>query len=291
VPILSMTGFGAASVEETGLSVRAEIRSVNHRYLQIKARLPHDLAHLEPDVEELIRRRAERGAFTVTIHVQRLGAGAFRVRRDTALAYASALRELAAELHLAGELRLEHLLALPGVVEASSDGPRSEADKHVLAVVGQALDELRRMRASEGDALRRDLERNAVGLKKILAQIAERLPLVLALHHESLKRRVTELLGDRIPASQGDLAFELAILADRLDVGEELSRLASHLEQLHVLFAKDQPVGRQLDFLVQECLRELNTLGAKCNDATLAHWVVESKTLVERLREQVQNVE
>ena len=289
----SMTGFGSAAVQDGALSVRVEIRAVNHRYLQVKARLPSELAQLETEVENWVKRALERGAVTVSVSVER-AAGADVAKIDTARAraYRDQLLQLADELDLDDNIRLETLVSLPGVV-ASPDELAAGADEARLVekTIKSALDALVRMREAEGQSLHADLTRNAAGVSKLLEKVGARMPEVVVEHHRALQKRVDELLGGRDLVKQADLARELALLAERMDVSEELTRLASHLKQLDALLGRDKPVGRELDFLVQEFLREANTIGAKCSDATIAHTVVELKTLIERLREQVQNVE
>jgi uncharacterized protein (TIGR00255 family) len=147
------------------------------------------------------------------------------------------------------------------------------------------------MREVEGKSLLADLRKNAKKVASLVATIEKRMPVVVREHHESLRKRVEELLDGRVSVRSEDLARELALIADRMDVGEEITRIKSHVDQWESLLAKGGAVGRQLDFLVQELLREANTIGSKCNDAPVAHAVVELKTLIERLREQVQNVE
>jgi uncharacterized protein (TIGR00255 family) len=147
------------------------------------------------------------------------------------------------------------------------------------------------MREAEGRHLRSDLERNASAIEKVVARIAKRMPQAVLAHQKKLHERVEELIAGRGAVQAEDLAREIALIADRMDVSEELSRLDSHIAQLRALLERSGPVGRQLDFLVQEMLREANTIGSKCNDAQVAHGVIEVKTSIERLREQVQNVE
>lgn len=291
--IRSMTGFGAAAVEDGALSVRAEARSVNHRFLQVKTRLPSELAHLESDVEALAKKVLERGAVTIHVGVERAaGADVAKIDHAAARAYRDQLVALAKELGIAPDVRLDVLVGLPGVV--ASPDLRAEVEheaKLVEKAVQKALAALVTMRETEGKSLLADLKKHADGVAKLVVKIEERMPKVVDEHHENLKKRVDELLGGRDVVKKADLARELALLAERLDVSEELQRLTSHLGQLDALFSKGKPVGRELDFLVQEFLREANTIGAKCSDATIAHTVVELKTLIERLREQVQNVE
>jgi uncharacterized protein (TIGR00255 family) len=293
-----MTGFGSAAQAEGPFSVRAEIRSVNHRFLQVKIRLPAELVHLETDVEALIKKKLERGSIAAHIAVQRQqGALAPKVDVEVARAYQKALGELSAGLGIARELSLETLVTLPGVLGPSEDGRLIEREAElVLAVVVRALESLGEMREHEGSSLRADLARSAESIENLVAKIEKRMPVVVREHHKNLQKRVGELLaGDgtrtRAVLAANDLAREIALLADRMDVSEELARLKSHLDQWEKLLAKGGGIGRQLDFLVQELLREANTIGSKCSDAKVAQTVVELKTWIERLREQVQNVE
>lgn len=289
----SMTGFGAATLEQRGLSLRAEVRSVNHKFLQLKVRLPSELGFLEADVEELVRKRVDRGA--LALNVSLLGPSALETMQvdfEAARRYKRLLERLAKELDMEPQIELRALLNLPGVIHGRSDpGTLARETRQVLKVVDAALKELARMREAEGAALAADLRRNAAQIRKLLGRIDKRMPLLVKAHQEALLRRVDELLGGRGAVQPADLAREAALLADRTDVSEELARLSSHLDQLERILARDAPVGRQLDFLVQEFLREANTIGSKCNDAEVAHLVVDLKTAIERLREQVQNVE
>jgi uncharacterized protein (TIGR00255 family) len=288
-----MTGIGVAAATKGGIAARVEIRSVNHRYLQVKARLPGDLAHLEPALEAAVRESLDRGSVSVSASVEREAAlGNAHVNAEVAKRYMKALASLSKELGIQGDVRLETLIGLPGVLGSGEDDrERKREDEVVLACVREAVAALVKMRATEGKSLLADMKKNSKGIEGLVAAIEKRMPAVVREHHENLKKRVEELLGGRQAVRPEDLARELALIADRMDVGEELTRLASHIEQWDALLAKGGSVGRQLDFLVQELLREANTIGSKCNDATVAHAVVELKTLIERLREQVQNVE
>jgi uncharacterized protein (TIGR00255 family) len=167
----------------------------------------------------------------------------------------------------------------------------AKAGKLVLKVAQQALVALESMREAEGRAMAADFKKHQKQLERLSKEVEQRMPLVVAAHHAALAKRVEELLAGRGTLLPGDLAREVALLADKLDVSEELARLRSHFAQFATILARSGPVGRQLEFLVQEFLREANTIGSKCNDAQVAHAVVEMKTLIERLREQVQNVE
>jgi len=296
-----MTGFGAASIADGPISARAEIRSVNHRHLQVKTRLPGDISHLEPEIEALVRKSLERGSVTVSIGLEReAGAALAGIDVGAAREYRRRLGELAAALELSSDVGLDTILALPGViVSREAGGPNEREDALVRQCASRAIDALVAMRDAEGEALLDDLRKNTAAIAKIVARIEKRMPRVVKEHHAQLVKRLNELLGGkdarkhagRAGVEPADLARELALLADRMDTSEEFTRLKSHLAQWDGLLARGAAVGRQLDFLVQELMREANTIGAKCNDAPTAHAVVELKTSIERLREQVQNVE
>jgi uncharacterized protein (TIGR00255 family) len=293
----SMTGFGAAaSAGRDAQHMRVEVRSVNHRHLALKLRLPEAFSALEPEVESRVRARCERGSILVHVAAERAsGAAAVHLDRECARRWRDELGALAKTLALSPDVSLETLVSLPGVVtEADADTDEEALHAAALALVDAALERMLAMRAAEGQALAADLRKHAQALEELVGRIETRMPEVVKAQHVALAKRVEDLLGGKtqgVHLAPGDLARELALLADKLDVSEELARLASHLGQLETLVAKGGRAGRPLDFLVQEIFREVNTIGSKCSDATVKHWVVEAKTLVERLREQVQNVE
>ncbi len=291
--IRSMTGIGVASGTVGSSELRVEIRSVNHRFLQLKTRLPLEYSALEGDVEALVKKRLDRGAVTVNAAQPRTARNE-GVRIDAALAasWREKLSAVARELGVEDDMTLSRLISLPGVLGSGEDEADDEArGKALLAIVKKALDDLVKMREVEGAALDKDLRKNAKAASKITASIAKRMPKVVREHHAATRKRLDELLGGVRTIAENDLAREVALLAERLDVAEELSRFASHIEQLEATLAAGGAVGRKLEFLMQELQREANTIGSKCNDAQVAISVVDLKTLVERLREQVQNVE
>ena len=299
--LLSMTGFGSARAQaetEDGATLAAvcEVRSVNHKHLQAKVRLPQELSVLEAPVTSIVRATLARGAVQVSVDVTRSG-GRAPIELDDAVCdrYVELQRALA-ERHGLEEIRsVRDLIGLPGVVVAEpgnmagdvSDGPEANL---VRRVVQDALAALVEMRAREGAAMGRDLLKSAGEIERAVENIAERAPGVVARHKERLIERVVELSAGA-DTSETDLAREIALLSDKLDLSEEIARLESHLEQLRGLLADGGSIGRKLDFLAQEFMREANTIGAKCSDSDVAHLVVDLKTWVERMREQVQNVE
>ena len=290
----SMTGFGAASREGPDRALSAEVRSVNHRHLLVKTRIPGDLSFLEGEIEVLVKKRLERGTVSVSLRVDSVGAaGALHLDAETAERYQRQIQELAQRLGLSPSVSMDTLLQLPGVVAGAenvvADAPQLR--RMVLGVLDEALGRLIDMRETEGRAIAADLVKHAGATARLVKHIEKRMPTVVRTLQENLEKRVRELLEDRQPVASADVAREVAILCDRLDVSEEISRLKSHLDQLDAFLTKGGRIGRKLDFLVQEIFREINTIGSKCSDAKVAHWVVDAKTHAERLREQVQNVE
>ena len=291
--IRSMTGFGLGEADQGGVHVRVEARSVNHRYLQIKTRLPSEFGELEPDLEVLAKKKLSRGVVSLVVHVARdAAASAYSIDEEVALRYRKALSRFAKQHGMSEELSLGELVQLPGVVAPSADPARHEREtKLVLRASKAAIERLIEARGEEGMRTAADLTKHFGALERVVARITKRMPLVVKRHHEALTKRVDELAGSKVQVGEADLARELAVLADKMDVTEELERLASHLVQGRGLLEKGGEVGRRLDFLVQELFRESNTIGSKCNDAEVAHEVIEAKSIIERIREQVQNLE
>ncbi|MEX1025120.1 MAG: YicC/YloC family endoribonuclease [Planctomycetota bacterium] len=283
-----MTGFGAATSDDA--AIRVELRSVNHRHLHVKSRVPSEFGALEPELEKRLKRRLERGAVSLSIHRARTSVG-----NGPSIDHDQARRAHAELVRLAAELGIDPpglgvVLGVPGVVTHREDPPDAKELAALVALVEEATDHLLAMRESEGAALERDLVLHASRLEKITARVERRAPKLVREHQRALAARVGDLLGGA-ELSDADLAREIALLADKLDVSEELARLKSHQEQLAKLLAKGGAIGRKLEFLIQELLREVNTIGSKANDAQVAQWIVEAKTHVERLREQAANVE
>ena len=288
-----MTGFGAGTAEREVFAVRAELRTVNHRHLIVKTRLPADLSHLDHAVEAQVKKRLGRGS--VTVHVQLLRATrrqSFELDEELAHRYHLAAKKLAKRLKLEGELHLRDLMNLPGVLsQQESGGASATEDRVVREAVATALDALVAMREKEGMSLTRELLSHAKAMERASAGIEKAMPKVVKRQQQALRKRVAELLERQQSLPENEVAREVALLADRLDVSEEIARLSSHVGQLYSLLDSKAAVGRKLDFLAQELFREANTIGAKCNDAKVSHAVVDLKTHIERLREQVQNVE
>jgi uncharacterized protein (TIGR00255 family) len=290
--IRSMTGFGAGRGSAGGEEIAVELRSVNHKFCEVKVRLPRELAALEPVVVRQVKDRLARGGLDLSL--RRAGPGgsmAPRVDVPLAEAYARAFAQLQGLLGLPDPVRLADIAAAEGVIrlderETDLDAARAATEK----ALGAALEALLAMREREGEALAADLEARLATVLALVGQVEVLSPQAVEHHRTRLSERIKELTqGMALDPSR--LAQEVALLADRSDVAEEITRLRSHVAQARALLAGQEPAGRKLDFLVQEMHREVNTIGSKSQHAELSGLVVSLKAEVERMREQVQNVE
>jgi uncharacterized protein (TIGR00255 family) len=292
-----MTGFGRASFAVEGAGFDLEIRSVNHRYLDVRLRLPRLLAGFEAEVRTRVQSRFDRGKVDVVVQQPATAAPAPRLELDFEVAgrYLEAAEALRQRYAVEGRLDVDELLALPGVARLG-EAEFSDADlgRELLASLDAALAAADAMRRSEGEALEREVLGRLARVEALGDQVSERSGLIQEQVRERLRKRSEKLARETGLMDEARLYQELVIAADRLDVTEELVRLKSHIEQFRAALAgadAGAPVGRRLDFLLQELGREVNTVGSKGADAPVAHLVVELKTELERIREQVQNVE
>jgi len=290
----SMTGCGEGVAAAAGSTCRVEVRSVNNRGFKLTVRAREGLFSLEPRIEAVVRERFRRGTVSVSLDVQGLAAAATRrLDHDQLAAYLDDLERFSAARNLPLPQSLDGLLGLPGVVaDVSPAGAAAEGLWPLVAeAVAAALVACDAMREAEGAALADDMRGIVAEVRRLVAGIRDRVPAAVARHRERLAERVGSVLAERgAGLSEADLTREIVLLADRSDIAEELVRLESHLDQFERLLA-EPTAGRQLDFLTQELGREANTVAAKSADVEIAHAVVEAKTLIERLREQVQNLE
>jgi uncharacterized protein (TIGR00255 family) len=294
--IRSMTGFGSGRGQAGSETVLVELRSVNNKFCEVKPRLPRELGALEPELVRTIKARIARGSVDVSVRREIVGGvrGLLpRVDLPLASAYAKALRELQSELGLAGEPTVHDVAALEGVLSLAETPPDvASMGKALQAGLNEALGALEEMRRREGEALARDVLSRLDFIERGAASIAQLAPASIELYRDRLATRIAELLrGAAQPPDPQRLAQEVAFFADRTDVAEELTRLASHLSQLRGLITGDVPAGRKLEFLVQEVNREINTVGSKAQHAGIAAQVVDLKAELERVREQIQNIE
>lgn len=286
----SMTGFGRAELLRGGLQITAEVLSLNNRFLEITCRLPRQLASYEWHIRELVRHHLSRGTVTVTVNFRWHESPPRSLSLPLAHTYYALLQQLVRSLGLPEEPRLEHLLRFPELFEVS---PTEEREEELWAQVQQvlrrALQQLEHMRRAEGKNLVSDIRQRLRTVEGLITAIERHNRQHIPQAQQQLQQKLTQLLHD-LPDPQR-LLQELALLADRLDVSEECTRLRSHLQLMRQLLRERSPVGRRLVFLLQEMQREANTIGAKANNAQISHWVVQLKEELERLREQAQNVE
>ncbi len=291
--ILSMTGYGDAHYSDGKVSYVLEIRSLNNRYFKASIKLPEHLSIFEAEVEKRVRERITRGSIACTLRQRHVSADAAQEINVAALEnYLNQLSRIATKSQV--HVDLGSLLTLPGVCEPPEmdDAERDRQLKIINGMVNTALDRLIEMRRVEGRTIRDDLLTHCEQIRANLRQVAALAPLVLKEYHQRLLARVNELITEaKLQLQIDDLKREVALYAERCDINEEIARLGSHLDQFGRLCDSTEAAGRKLDFLAQELLRETNTIGSKANDATIAHHVVEIKGAIDRLKEQVQNVE
>ncbi|MZP29039.1 YicC family protein [Heliobacterium undosum] len=291
--IKSMTGYGRGEACGAGKRVTVEAKAVNHRYSEVVVRLPKTYMVLEDAIKKIFFQGISRGRVDVFVNLETDGEVTRQVKVDKQLAlrYYKSLRDLAQELELPCDVGLNALYSLPEVI--TLDEPEEDMDevaRVVDAAARQALDGLMGMRIQEGNSLAEDLFLRLTALRHRIKAVEERSPFVAEDYLHRLQERIKELLG-QTPVDEQRLAMEVALFADRSNITEELVRLNSHLEQFQKALASSEPVGRKLDFLVQEMNREVNTIGSKSNDLEVSRHVVDLKSEMEKIREQVQNVE
>ncbi|MFU8779631.1 MAG: YicC/YloC family endoribonuclease [Kiritimatiellia bacterium] len=294
--INSMTGFGRGGVMRAGYAVTVEVSAVNRKQFDLRLNAPRALAVLEPQITKQVRSAVSRGGITVALHVERAAGGAVVPVLDMACAeaYVNASRAISDQFLLQDTLSTAALLRMPGVMQVAggSDPDGETIWPGVRDALKEALTAFMVMRRAEGETLSRDMSKRLVAMRRLRAKVQKRAPLVVQHYRVTLQKRTASLVD--VPSSAGlrdAIAREVALFADKCDISEELVRLESHFEQSLAQLESKGAVGRTLEFLCQEMLREINTIGSKANDRHIAGWVVELKSELEALREQVQNVE
>lgn len=288
----SMTGFGIGEASVGVARVSVELRSVNHKFCDVRVRLPQELVDYTFFVEQIARRRLGRGRFDVNVRITGTlqTAPIFVVERLKQL-YTSVCM-LRDELAPDSTIPLASLLSAPGVFVSSDPSREHEMHQALQESMTQAIDSLEAMRIREGESLRAVLQAQLIQTRELVNACTQKTNGTTEVYRARLRERLARLLADtRTMVDEARLEQEIALLADRTDATEELNRLASHLDHFESYLSAPDPVGRRLDFLLQEIAREANTLGAKCQDSELALLVVELRAEAERMREQVQNVE
>jgi len=288
----SMTGCGSGKVRQDGWEVTVDLKTVNHRFLDIGMRLPRNLSFLEQTVRDCLGRRISRGHADVFLTVKRTDSSAVDVECDQELAglYLKAAEQIAQKTHTENDMTVSRLMKMEGVLTLNE----REMDEELVAslcaeAAGIAVEQLIQMREREGANLKEDLKSHLDAADALRRQILERAPLIAAEYREKLEGRLKNLLTEAVEPQR--LAQEVAIIADRCAIDEELARLDSHIRQMRKYLEAEGEIGKKMDFLIQEMNREANTIGSKASDAFIAQHVVDLKSEIEKLREQIQNVE
>ena len=293
--LLSMTGFGEAHRQRDECAVAVEVRAINSKYFKLAMRCGEGYSALEPQIEHVVRQSIKRGTLQVNLRVdRRRHAEDFQVDADVLNGYRRQLEAIRNQWGSSDHLRLDALLALPGVV---NEDPRTQADaEHDWPLIKETLEaamlSMTKMREDEGRAMAADLIANCSIIAKELTTIEARAPLVVDAYRNRLTERLNKILADyQVSLQPGDLVREVSVYAERADISEETVRLRSHLEQFAGFLTAEESTGRKLEFLTQEMFRETNTIGSKSNDVQIARHVIEIKAAIERVREMIQNVE
>ena len=293
--IKSMTGFGRSEYSDDKRSVTAEVRSVNHRYCDVSVKMPRRYSFAEEALKKAVKEVLSRGKIDVSVSVTNLTEDDVTVKLNTSVAeqYRNSLTELKDNFGLKDEISLELIAGLPDVMKTVPEIEDEDAVTEALKIpVVEAVKKLDDMRQLEGEKLKEDLLKRRETIKEITQKIKVRAPQVVAEHKQKLEDRISQLLDKSVEIPEDRLAVEVAVFADKCDITEELVRLDSHMDQMKkILDEGKQTVGKRLDFLVQEMNREANTIGSKANDLEITNYMLTIKSEVEKIREQVQNIE
>lgn len=291
--IKSMTGFGRAVAETDGYVITVEIKSVNHRYFEFSSRIPRQYGFLDDKLKSYINSRVSRGKVECYVSIDALNTEAAQVvvNNTLASAYVSALKELSKNYDLKEDFGASTVARFQDVlVVKKADEDEEKIWSYVKSVTDTALDKFIAIRTVEGEKMKNDISSRADYILSCVEYIEKRSPETVKEYNDKLVERVHDLIGD-VSLDEGRVIQEVAIYADKVAVAEETVRLRSHLDQLKAFINADEPVGRKMDFLVQEINRETNTIGSKANDVDIARKVVDIKAEVEKIREQIQNIE
>lgn len=292
--IKSMTGFGRSECSDGKRNIIVEIKSVNHRYSDISVKMPRRYSFAEDRIKNIVKDIARRGKIEISIIVENLTEDDMTIKLNTRVAkqYYDNLKQLQGDLNLNGDITLQFLSTMPDVLKAVADVEDEEKINLTFeAPVREAVNKLNAMRTIEGEILSRDIISRGGIIRELVAKVKERSPLVTAAYTEKLHERMKGILNDiEVPVDR--ILLEAALFADKCSITEELVRLDSHILQLESIITKsNQPDGKKLDFLVQEMNREANTIGSKANDIEITNIVIDIKSEIEKIREQVQNIE
>lgn len=288
----SMTGYGSASSSENG-GTSVELRSVNNRFLKLSTRLPEALQNLQQEIENRIRAKIGRGTVSCMVN---MGTGSergdYRFNESLAETYYKLIADFGKKMGIEAPVSLDAIVSLPGVITEEAAGRNEEVVKQVLGLVDEAVDALVKMRKKEGKSIEKDIVGRVDSIGELLKTIEKKAPDVAAGYKDRILERVRALLADTgVEIEDSDVVREVAIYAERSDISEELQRSRSHLKQMKATLKNNGQKGRKLEFITQELLRESNTMAAKAGSADLVTPILEMKSEIDRVREQIQNVE
>ncbi|WP_053956935.1 YicC/YloC family endoribonuclease [Inediibacterium massiliense] len=292
--IKSMTGFGRGEAKDLDRQFIVEIKSVNHRYNDMVVRMPKRLTYLEEKLKNFIKTEIRRGRIEIYVTMENIGDTDTKISVNTSLAkeYIDSLKEIKEQFHVIDDISVSLVGRFPDVLKIESKEEDEEAVWNCLKDAAmKALDMLMKMRIAEGKKLVEDIESRCEYIKTIVDVVEQRGPKVVEEYKCKLNDRIHEILEEGIEIDENRLNVEVAFMADKSSITEEIVRLKSHIDQLKNTFKEKNPVGRKLDFLIQEMNREVNTIGSKANDLEITNNVVEIKSELEKIREQVQNIE
>jgi len=289
-----MTGYGRGAAEGENFAVSVDLKTVNNRFLDVHLRLSGELSALEPAIKRQIGARLSRGRVDVAINFERTAQTGYEINRPLIAGYVDALREMQKEFNIGGELDINVLARLPGALQAARDGLSDDVAAGIEQALREALDQLEGMRSQEGETLRREMAERIERIESLVPTIENAAAGLVDAYRARLQKRIGELLnrnGQLVEIDPARLAQEVAYLSDRSDVSEEMVRLRSHLQQFRDALNSSAETGKMLDFLLQELNREANTTLSKSTDLSIKEAALGIKAEVEKIREQVQNVE
>ena len=292
--VASMTGFGRAEINKDGITVRTEVRSVNSRYLDLTLRLPRNFSQREKEVKDIVRTFLNRGNLNIIVKIEHDSNDVvpLKVNKAAAKSYYKLLNEIRKSVKLREQVKLEHLLTFSDVLEPVDEEETDETEWELMQEsIRQALEGLNAMRVQEGSELAADLEKRIRWMDETLNEVEKLSKERIPEERINLLERISELVEDKFVVDQNRLELEIALLVDKLDITEECVRYRSHNKYFLEALNKNEAAGRKLNFLVQEMNREANTIGSKSSDAAIAHLIVGLKEELEKIREQLQNIE
>lgn len=289
-----MTGYGRGEFENELYKFKVELKAVNHRYNDILVKMPRHISYLEESIKKIIKEKISRGKVDVYVNLEYISESAIDVKVDIPLAksYKNALESLKSELGLDDEIRLNNILSISEVVRTERRELNEDMIWEILkGAVNMALSNIMSMREAEGQELKNDILLKLENIESNVKEIELRSPLVVLEYKEKLQERIRTLIDDRTVLDEDKLNNEVVFFADKSSIDEEIVRLASHIKQFREILNEEDSIGRKLDFLIQELNREINTIGSKANDIIISKYVVELKAELEKVREQIQNIE